>query len=443
MHGILSGAFRASIIFYLFVLAACGGSGGGSGNNSGGGSPPTSPDPNPIVATLNALHVPIAVVDREGNRTVLWADNTPSNISYFMSRYDGTTWGSPNPIFTNKLSVTAFDVYAYQGKLVVAWAERTLQAGEAGVLYSSSYTPATGWTAPLEIVTPSTRIEKVKIVDDGAGNLTVVWVQWQGTVFGDFDLWSSHKLATDLDWSTPDLRDNDLFDAINVHLGIDGSGALTLIWRQAGALYFERYVAGIWQGEQPFAATGSDVSVAVSQKGDIIAAWRQVDAGQNVLYTRRFTSGAWEAAVQQTTNSNTVEYGPWVAVNDTGGALVLWQFDGTFPNSDPLKALRYTGGGGWGSIADVRDSVSITSMKRDVSLTNAGAGIIALRSNNSDLVAYEYETNSGWSAEQPLYSASPRVLWEPAVAQNTAGVGVIAWTEQTASGYQIRARLLN
>jgi len=112
-----------------------------------------------------------------------------------------------------------------------------------------------------------------------------------------------------------------------------------------------------------------------------------------------------------------------------------------FPNWDPLKAIRYTAGPGWGGIADVDDSVFFDAIN-NVSITNNNDGLIVRRDGNSSLVTYAYQNSLGWGTEQNLYT-SPEVLFNPAVAVNLSGVGVIAWLERAGTNYQVRARLIN
>jgi len=89
----------------------------------------------------------------------------------------------------------------------------------------------------------------------------------------------------------------------------------------------------------------------------------------------------------------------------------------------------------------VDDSVFFDAIN-NVSITNNNDGLIVRRDGNSSLVTYAYQNSLGWGTEQNLYT-SPEVLFNPAVAVNLSGVGVIAWLERAGTNYQVRARLIN
>ena len=427
----------------LLIITGCGGGDDGGGGGGDGGdsssSGSTSPvvDLNQVLATSASLHTPIAVVDSDGNRTVAWKEGA----SYYMSRYESNTWQTAIPIFHGTYGISAFDIYASsQGNLIVAWAQYTSASLDGGILYVSQYTPATGWDTPVEIVTYDSHVTEVQVIDDGNGNATVVWAQREGPNFGYYNLWSSLK-STTTNWSTPEARESSTADVQNINLGIDGSSNVTIIWEQSSSLYFARYTIG-WTPRTTLAATGSYVHADFNANGDIIAAWRQTDNFQYILYLRRFTASAgWDTPQAFTTIGNNVRYGPLVSINDAGDALVAWQFTGSFPNWDPLKAIRYTVGSGWGNIAGVDDNVFFDRIY-NVNITNYNNGVIVRRDGNTSQVTYNYQETTGWDSKQTIYAVTdPDVVYNPSVAINTAGIGVITWAEKIGTDYQIRVRL--
>lgn len=419
-------------------LVACGGGGGGE---SGGAPTPivTAPDQNTTLsASATSLSTPLAVVDNDGNRAVVWGEGS----SMLMSRYTNGSWQTAVPILSNMAyGMGSFSIHAIgQGNLITAWAEMTSVSLNGGIIRASSYSPVSGWTTPITIASYSAHVDQVKVVGDINGNSVVVWSQREAPHFGYYSLWSSEKTSA-TNWSVPSLRENDYYDVKRITLGVYGAGYFTLIWQQPSTIYYARYT-GSWTVSAvlaPLAIEGS-LSAAFSSNGEIVTAWTQRDNFNGILYTARFvpTSG-WSTEPPFTTAANNVEHGPFVAINDSGDSLIAWGFSGTAPNWDPLKALRYSSVNGWGNTVNVDDNVFF-DYPRGVFITNANDGVIVRRDGNSSLVSYAYNHLTGWGGKQPMYT-SAGVIPSVSVAVNLSGSGVIAWIEQVNSENRIRARL--
>lgn len=443
-RGIRGHLFALLLLFFAVAVAASCGGGSGGGNGGGGGagtSNPPNPGPDPnftLRATTSSLGVPAAIVDNDGNRAVIWSEGS----SVFFARYTNGSWQTETPVFSNapfgigRLAIRTTG----QGNLIAAWTEMTSSSLDVGVIKTSSYTPADGWTAPDTIANYSAHVDQIQIARDPNGNLVAVWSQREGPSFGYYNLWSSEKTPS-TNWSTPTLRETDIYDVKGIRLHVTPTGTFTVLWQQPGPIYYARYT-GSWTARTvlaPVAMTDS-LAVAFSSNGEIVAAWKQAVSGDAILYISRYVpSAGWGTAQPFTVVGNDVIQAPLVAINDTGDSLVAWQFSGTASNWDPLKALRYNSTSGWEATANVDDNV-YNEYPRSVFITNTNNGVIVRRDGNSSLVYYAYDPLTGWTSKQILYT-STGVIPGISTAVNLSGVGVIAWLEQVNSENQIRARL--
>lgn len=242
-----------------------------------------------------------------GNRTIIsWLGNGSGggsyNVSYAGIIYSGGSWYNYyNPQITSTNSLRA-------NNLDTAVAENRYN----GYYVAFSASNGSSWDIYLGIGDP-TYYSSYRLIEDGAGaaynphivtdpwgNATVVWEQYDS---GSYSLWSNHS---------------------------------------TGGPY-------VWSGATPIEALSGNsgsCSLAIDGDGNVVAVWRQYDAGAGSVWANRLVPGiGWGSPVRLSDPADTYTYDPFLTVDSSGHATAGWF---TLADSNyTLRASRYTPGGTW------------------------------------------------------------------------------------------------
>lgn len=213
-------------------------------------------------------------------------------------------------------------------------------------------------------------VESYQAVVDGSGNVTAVWVQWDGAYQ---NLWSN-RYTVGTGWGTAVKLEQDTGDVSSVKAVVDSVGNVTVVWVQEVSDFYvtpgdntvsppipsdtiyvvrtdlkaRRYVSGTgWlqtvgpaplietldssnltaQQTESLADIG-EVALVVDNSNVVTAVWSQHNATAYDLVARRYEAGAWGAVASLDADPGTVS-APSITVNGSD-LLVLWhQHDGT------------------------------------------------------------------------------------------------------------------
>jgi len=267
-------------------------------------------------------------------------------------------WGTPQLIDTDSSSggfnpEVAVSPY---GKAVAVWYQYDHGTGR---IFSSEYTPTSGWSVAtaIDAFSQSPGSFNPHIAFDGIGNGYAIWQQWW---HGVTLVWGNRYVAN-RGWIAPQIIQSDRITSSDAsQIAFDGHGNAIAVWTQASGVYAARYLNDQgWGAAVPISNdSGYDdsLTIAVNRFGDAFVAWTQIEVvsvdGHGIPHTRgtiwgtRFTvAGGWEAP-------NTLQYpngydanNASLAVDDAGNALALWSgYNGTFYR---IYADRYQAGIGW------------------------------------------------------------------------------------------------
>jgi len=181
---------------------------------------------------------PRPVIAPDGTILVVWAqDDARGDHSVWSTRYDPRAgrWSTATTIETVRTHtdrpVIAMDA---AGNAVCVWVHGFRSIWEA------RYDAMTAsWAAPREILargvasaTDLTDNDLLNIASDASGNVTVIWVQDDGS--GEA-LWSMRYDATSRSWGTPSGIATGRGNVMKRDLAITPSGVVTLVWSERGA----------------------------------------------------------------------------------------------------------------------------------------------------------------------------------------------------------------
>lgn len=347
---------------------------------------------------------PQLVVDAQGNVLAAWLQYDGSHTNLYSRRYDVTTgWESGRrTIAEERGSATRFSLAMNaRGEALVLWTQwyqslsrlwtsrsspttpwtapavlepEASQSGSPGLavdrhgngmaiwlrgsepahLWSGQYLNNVGWvevhaSAPLDIG----GAEEPQVAADGFGNITVVWLQREGTQKA---IWM-RRFAPDIGWGEVQrMKQPESLNANTPRLSVDASGAATIVWlSDTQRVWASRYLPGVgWEAvrlvAQPGAVQVSALAIAGEAGGRVTAVWEQHESPRVSVWAARYEVGSgWGSAVRLGAPEVERSQEPAVAMDSQGNAVAAWfQIHG---NSAQLWAVRYTAAVGWGSPA--------------------------------------------------------------------------------------------
>lgn len=249
-----------------------------------------------------------AQTDEQGNVYVVWQNYSTSARTAMMARYAAATSAWERPLLLDGLPAglePAAVVFAAdgKGKLVVV-----TRSDFPAALYGASFDPVGGtWSTPQEIEKPASDnyIFNEQIVADGAGNVTVGWIE-SGSV--NFGLKVSRYSAAGGKWSAPHRLD-DNFTSQPLALAADASGGVTAAWQHGRMIMDVPYIAaarfepvsGTWTAATRLSVEGDafgarQPAVVTDAAGIASVVWQQ----SNSLFSARSgrATATWSAPVR-------------------------------------------------------------------------------------------------------------------------------------------------
>lgn len=243
--------------------------------------------------------------------------------------------------------------------------------------------------------------------------------------------------------------------AYNCKVAVNPAGTVALIWVQAqddGSS--SNGAADIW------VATGSttgawvtqtklnnksytvygQATVAIDAAGDMLAAWVQNNSfGLFDIWVAHLPAGAsWEAPTTISSGTTGECYGPDLAFDGAGNAIVIWEQQSNADSSQYVAASQYTAGVGWSAPKQINENLGYT-FDQHVAMDSTG---------NATFVWYQLEqsavtvrmarhlTTSGWGTPQLVATMDPiydgyTIFPVPRVGVNTSGQTLVIWGTNT------------
>jgi hypothetical protein len=304
---------------------------------------------------------PWVAADSAGNVTVVWQkDERLVATSFYAARLDAKTgtWGAAQLVYRSGpddgvggVRLTA----GLKGELYLTWAHYAVGAGASSVGRMSRYTPASGWSAPI-----------------------------------------------DLQISPPP------FTGASGFLAAGPDGKLMMLGLVNGRVYANTYdpVAGVWGTPERLDITESSefyslgAALAGDGKGNFIAAWEQdfSTTGRNPVVAR-YSNGKWSKP--QKLNGDVFGGSPVVlslSVNAAGQASLVWTRE-TIATGGGVMASYYSPvSDSWAepttvSVGNAYQGIGVIDAAGNITVSWAGAGMFARR--------FSIAGNS-WSAAQQV-----------------------------------------
>lgn len=287
-------------------------------------SAPGNPATRPAVAAISG-----------GRATVLWPEEIQGNTSVFARSFSPASgWSSPLQISTNPSRIFWVDISAItDGRALAVWID-TLGVDH---LNGSTYSPATGWSGPTTIatgVTGSSFLVARAAMTATSGDGVVAWIVSN-------DAFPSHtSRAAGFDptqgWGSPLLLSaNATTERVFPAAGTDDAGLLHVVFLDKVGGFETLYERGLlangsWGGRTMLSTTQpvKNPWLASSANGGLVAVWIEPDGLRDVVRAKRFLSAeGWGAAALVTPDTSGRAWLVAASADRSGNTVVAWSED--------------------------------------------------------------------------------------------------------------------
>jgi hypothetical protein len=303
--------------------------------------------------------------------------------------------------------------------------------------WAGRFVPDTGWGQPALLETDDAgNARDPDVAVDAAGHAVAVWSQSDGT---RSHVWSSrYTPATGWDAATR-LDTNDSVDQYSPRIAMNPTGDAIVIWPQFdGArweLWTNRFVAGTgWDTATRLGAADPgqpirDPDLAMNDHGDAVAVWPQSDGTRWDLWARRFVPGlGWNTAVVINSNESGDVWYPRVATDLDGNAIVVWAQSNDSPWNSWMA--RFAPGAGWTIPSRLNPDATEDTWFPDVVMNSRGDAIVAWVESNatgSTVWARRFAPLTGWKPTVPIAPNESGDARNPEISLDETGNAVVVW----------------
>jgi hypothetical protein len=338
---------------------------------------------------------PRIAVDNNGNAIIVWFQIDGSSSRIFKSEYKGSSWSTPLAISTYGHSAVEQQVCMDKnGNAIIAW--RQNDSGKERI-YRTEYRSGS-WNTPAAISNSATSAYNPFIAMDKNNNAIIVWKQTDPSIMRVYK--NEYRSGS---WNSPSAISPGGTSACSFLVGplvdMDDNGNAIIIWHQSDGVnvhvYRSEYRLSTWStSPEAISNPGSDVSVpnlAMDNLGNAIIIWQQSDGANYLIYRTEYRSGIWSTTPIVTSVYWVDAYGPDIAMDNNGNALITWNALDSGKNRVFRSEYR---GGSWNLAPSAISSAA----------TDASAIQVAMDDNSSAIIAWQQSD----STNQRIYRSDYR-----------------------------------
>jgi len=222
-------------------------------------------------------------------------------------------------------------------------------------------------------------------------------------------------------------------------VAIDNKGNVISLWSQPeGAtsnLLFNHYVAG--KGWDKAAIVGKDdhanttvSQVVIDNNGNGFAVWSQSDGKQYNIWASRYVPiNGWTTPELIEKDNNGDAYGPQIAIDATGNALVVWYQNLNF--NFVVWANRYSPSSGWEKATPLMSGKKSDAKYPQVAFDNQGNAVAVWSIDGlttTGIWAARYVASKGWDKAVRVESSGERA-YDVQIAIDATGKALVVWVQ--------------
>ena len=274
--------------------------------------------------------VPHMVLDSGDNLHVVWHDDRDGNYEIYYKNYTSSSGWSSDVRLTNAAgsSLLPHVVADSSNNLHVAWIDGRDSNAE---IYYKNYTSSNGWSSDVRLTNDAASSESVHIAVDSSNNLHVVWYDQRD---GNAEIYYKNRTSA-TGWSDDVRLTDDSADSYNPDIVRDSSNSLHVVWEDERdgnkEVYYKNYTSsGGWSNDTRLTvdtSNSNDPRIVRDSGNNLHIVWYDDRDGNDEIYYKNHTSGAgWNSDVKVTNDADTSAY-PDIAVDSDDDVHVVWHDD--------------------------------------------------------------------------------------------------------------------
>lgn len=354
---------------------------------------------------------PQIVMDTVGNAVSVWVESSATVSHIWANRYTPETgWDTAQQVETQTPKYrSGLQVALDQtGHAIVVWSQTEAVAARNDI-FSSRYTPSSGWSQAQEIDAEPVRTAVNPVIAmNPSGSAVAVWAQNDGT---RANIWAN-TYSPSIGWATPELIEtNNKGTANNPKIVMDSQGNAHVVWIQSegvwgfdDSIWANIYRPGLgWsvafpiENELPEANTPD---ISVDSSGNAMAIWNQIEMvgnqGTYHVWANRYTpSSGWGAAQPIKTENAKQSYLGRVALDAGGNAIAVWVQENLTTSAIEIWTNNNPLGQTWGTPQALQTASSQKGFDPRIAVDPHG-NAIAMWGLNGGLMAKRYTPDTGW-----------------------------------------------
>ena len=239
-------------------------------------------------------------------------------------------------------------------------------------------------------------------------------------------------------WSSPATIASVRGTTLPVAVAIGANNFAAATWEDVVAL---RSPAGVWRAPVSLGLTGtvSDFQVKLDGQGNGVAVWGRLTDTNSLVEAVTWTAAGTFGSIVQLSPASHGAFGPQLAVNDAGTAVVVWLASPPRDNADPyqLESATRPAGGSWSAVTTASPNVPQT-WASGVALDGAGNAtaiwITATTLTSKRLFAATRPTGGAWGSPTRIEPSDWYDLSENSMAADAAGDVTVSWVGEDMTG---------
>jgi hypothetical protein len=249
-------------------------------------------------------------------------------------------------------------------------------------------------------------------------------------------------------------------------IAIDSKGNFVVVWESTGqdtsnlGVYGQRYdssgdkLGGEFQVNTYTLSNQKSASIAMNDDGSFVVAWQSMGQDGNLdgIYAQRYDASGAQINSEFQVNTYTTGFQtvPDIAVNDSGGFVIVWASNGQDGDLNGIYGQLFNSSGAKEG-AEFQVNTWTTSGQGDprATFTNNGNFIVTWASNTQDgsvtgVYAQRFDSAaSKLGSEFRVNTYTPSYQQAPSIAVDTQGNFLIAWESSFDKSYEIRAQFFD
>ena len=239
-------------------------------------------------------------------------------------------------------------------------------------------------------------------------------------------------------WTSPTTIASVRGTSLPLAVAIGASNFAAATWEDVIAL---RSPAGVWRAPVSLGLTGtvSYFQAKLDGQGNGVAVWGLLTNTNSLVEAVTWSAAGTLGSVVQLSSASHGAFGPQLAVNDAGAAVVVWLASPPRDNADPYQVESTTrpAGGSWSAVTTASPNVPQT-WASGVALDGAGNAtatwITATTLTSKRLFAATRLTGGAWGSPTRIEPSDWSDLSESSMAADAAGNVTVSWVGEDATG---------